>query len=288
MRKRLGLVLSLTLAACGSSSDQSSPAPASSASATDPTPVTPWSDVIEVDRVEVLQGTSTLLVEGTAPKKKQNAPIIVGRPGYVRIHARLTASTLANNIMSELLVTIPGQPDQTFTDTPKKLAEYDPSDLSSTFDFDLPATAFDKAARYKLTLKDAKNAAMTFSYPSTPDGLDFGAQDAPTLRVQFIPIKYQPLAGRLPALDDKTVEQYKQSLYKLYPTSKVEVSLHTQLDWPTVVEGDGTGWDQLLSAVMTTRRHDPVADDVASLGLDLLVREKGFRRGAFNPFLLGY
>lgn len=33
---------------------------------------------------------------------------------------------------------------------------------------------------------------------------------------------------------------------------------------------------------------DPVADDVASLALDLLVREAGYRRGALNPFLLGY
>jgi FdhE protein len=33
---------------------------------------------------------------------------------------------------------------------------------------------------------------------------------------------------------------------------------------------------------------DPVADDVAGLGLDLLLREKGYRRGAVNPFLLGY
>jgi FdhE protein len=33
---------------------------------------------------------------------------------------------------------------------------------------------------------------------------------------------------------------------------------------------------------------DPIADDVASLGLDLLLREKGYRRGAINPFLLGY
>lgn len=33
---------------------------------------------------------------------------------------------------------------------------------------------------------------------------------------------------------------------------------------------------------------DPIADDVASLGLDLLVREAGFRRGGVNPFLLGY
>ncbi|MFC5384571.1 formate dehydrogenase accessory protein FdhE [Aquamicrobium segne] len=33
---------------------------------------------------------------------------------------------------------------------------------------------------------------------------------------------------------------------------------------------------------------DPFADDVGSLGLDLLMRETNFRRGAFNPFLLGY
>ena len=33
---------------------------------------------------------------------------------------------------------------------------------------------------------------------------------------------------------------------------------------------------------------DPVADDVATLGLDMLVRESGYRRGAVNPFLLGY
>ncbi|MGP0091365.1 MAG: formate dehydrogenase accessory protein FdhE [Xanthobacteraceae bacterium] len=33
---------------------------------------------------------------------------------------------------------------------------------------------------------------------------------------------------------------------------------------------------------------DPVADDVASVGLDLLLRETGYRRGAVNPFLIGY
>jgi FdhE protein len=33
---------------------------------------------------------------------------------------------------------------------------------------------------------------------------------------------------------------------------------------------------------------DVVADDVATLGLDLLLRENGYRRGAVNPFLLGY
>ncbi|WP_414475119.1 formate dehydrogenase accessory protein FdhE [Microvirga sp. M2] len=32
---------------------------------------------------------------------------------------------------------------------------------------------------------------------------------------------------------------------------------------------------------------DPVADDIASMGLDLLLRDGEFRRGGFNPFLLG-
>jgi FdhE protein len=33
---------------------------------------------------------------------------------------------------------------------------------------------------------------------------------------------------------------------------------------------------------------DSVADDVATLGLDLLLRDEGYRRGAVNHFLLGY
>lgn len=33
---------------------------------------------------------------------------------------------------------------------------------------------------------------------------------------------------------------------------------------------------------------DVIADDVASLGLDLLVRETGFKRGGANPFLVGH
>jgi FdhE protein len=33
---------------------------------------------------------------------------------------------------------------------------------------------------------------------------------------------------------------------------------------------------------------EPLADDVASLGLDILMRDKEFFRGAANPFLLGY
>ncbi|MBK4215470.1 formate dehydrogenase accessory protein FdhE [Paracoccus caeni] len=46
-------------------------------------------------------------------------------------------------------------------------------------------------------------------------------------------------------------------------------------------------WVKILYQV---KNHslEPVADDVASLGLDLLMKETEFRRGGFNPYLAGY
>jgi FdhE protein len=48
---------------------------------------------------------------------------------------------------------------------------------------------------------------------------------------------------------------------------------------------------QCYVKIMAEDEHpelDPIADDVASLGLDLLVREAGYRRAGMNPFLLGF
>ncbi|MDB5617156.1 formate dehydrogenase accessory protein FdhE [Tardiphaga sp.] len=61
--------------------------------------------------------------------------------------------------------------------------------------------------------------------------------------------------------------------------------------------GNGTLWgetcDKCRGYVKILHQHknpalDPVADDVASLALDLLLREDSYRRGSVNPFLLGY
>ena len=47
------------------------------------------------------------------------------------------------------------------------------------------------------------------------------------------------------------------------------------------------GWVKILHQVRNAA-VEPVADDVASLGLDLLMQGTGYRRAGFNPFLIGY
>jgi FdhE protein len=69
------------------------------------------------------------------------------------------------------------------------------------------------------------------------------------------------------------------------------------IGYQEVEGGDGTvkaetcdNCHRYVKVLYQTRHPDlePVADDVASLGLDLLLSRGDYRRGGFNPFLLGY
>ena len=69
------------------------------------------------------------------------------------------------------------------------------------------------------------------------------------------------------------------------------------ISYQEIEGGDGTLWGETCESchgyAKILHQHknpglDPVADDVASLALDILLRENGYRRGSVNPFLLGY
>ncbi len=60
---------------------------------------------------------------------------------------------------------------------------------------------------------------------------------------------------------------------------------------PSTVKAETCGSCNRYVKILEQREDaslDPVADDVATLALDLLLRDSDFRRGAVNPFLLGY
>ena len=47
------------------------------------------------------------------------------------------------------------------------------------------------------------------------------------------------------------------------------------------------GWTKVLYQARDPA-VDPIADDVASLGLDAMLKGADWQRGGFNPFLAGY
>jgi hypothetical protein len=90
---------------------------------------------------------------------------------------------------------------------------------------------------------------------------------APKLKVRFVPVKYEADgSNRLPPLDEQTLDAYRSALYRMYPVSRVELTVREAIAWPLEVRGGGEGWSELLDAVMKTRDEDDVQDDVYYVG----------------------
>ncbi len=271
-RRTAALVAMMTAAACGGTSETVSrvePAPT-------PTPMTETSPAptlaerVEVDNIAVLQGTTVTLVQGAAAKKNRNAPVIAGRPALVRVHARaIDTKARLSNLGAELQITTAGKKDVVVQEAPKALVALDDADLDTTFNFELDADVLAPGSALSVSLTDPAVADDQAVFPTDGSTFAIGARDdAPTLRVRFVPVRYdQDGSGRLPTLDAATIEAHRKALYTMYPTRVIEIDVRAPLPWPTAVDATGQGWDELLSAIVDTRRTDLVDDDVFYVGV---------------------
>jgi len=229
-------------------------------------------DLVVVDQVAVYQGVKVTLANEEAIVATPNAPVVPGRPAYVRVHARrrLGSAGAVGPLVARLTLRAPGGPDVVLTDGPKRLAVLDDAAVASTFNFQLAAEQVRSDATYAVDLVDpTAERGGASHFPAEAETTSFGVGPlAPTLKVRFVPVRYQADgSSRLSPLDRPTLEAYKDALFKMYPVANVDVSVRNEISWPTVIAPTGEGWDQLLSAIIETRSDDDVADDVYYVGI---------------------
>ncbi len=257
-----GLAVVGALGACGGGGTT-----ATSTNGTEPPPAaTALADEVEIDHVSVNQAVQVTVFDDAAPKTP-NAPIIAGRPGLVRIHARTIDKKVKRPapLTGTLRVKVPGKGDLVPEAIVRKLAPIDPSDLASTFSFELPPEAFAAGTKLAFSLTDAAmpgDPGVTLPFEDGALALDV-KDTATTLKVQIVPVRYGADGSkRTPDLSDAALSFYRESLYKMYPVAKVDMSVRDAIDWPLAVNPDGDGWDGLLEQIIRLRRTDVVADDV--------------------------
>ncbi len=269
--RRFAALVTMTMAAaCGGTTETAPRAEVTPAPAAPVAPAPTLAERVEVDNIGVLQGTTVTLVEDATAKKKRNAPVIAGRPALVRVHARsLNARGRLPKLGAELRVSTPGKDDVVVREAPKPMLTLDDSDLDTTFNFELAETVLAPASALSVTLAAPSAPDDVATFPTDGTTFAIGSRDdAPALRVRFVPVRYdQDGSGRLPGLDAATVEAHRRALYKMYPTRTVEVDVRAPLPWPSAVEATGQGWDELLNAIVDTRRRDLVDDDVFYVGV---------------------
>ncbi len=228
----------------------------------------PFSQVLTIDQISVYQGVKVTLVDGAEPMTP-TAPIIPGRPALVRAATKAPIGSKLAKLTAELRVRAPGKPDVVVLSgprTPKPLVE---GDLASTFSWELTADQVVEGAALSIQIRDDSGAdPNVVRYPAEGDlALNVDAF-APKLRVKFLPIKYEADASnRIPSMEPRIIEAYKDALYRMYPVASVEITVRDVLAWPLEVYSDGTGWGELLDAVIETRDDDKAADDLYYVGV---------------------
>ena len=254
---------------CGSSSDATSTAPPA---ATAPAaPAKTAASELAVDEVAVYQAVKATIVSAGAPVAlaKQNAPIIAGRPAFVRVFVKAIGRTRPM-IEGELHVKRAGKPELVLKDSGRSVVpELDDSSLDDTLNFTVPAEDMTADATFSVKAAVKLDSGDVIRFPADGSALSFNAKTASQkLRVEFVPITYSadPTASPLtPDLGDQAA--LKQTLYTLYPTAEVDITVRAGFTWSSPVKADGPGWDALLNGVMELRRADKVDPSVYYVGV---------------------
>lgn len=257
----------LALVACGGGDEPAAPRPGTDTEATEPPPSI--AENVEVDQVAVLQATTALLFDEAEARAERNAPVIAQRPGLLRVHARPKKRRIRTPpLVAEVRLRSGGE-EIVLRDGPKRLVTLDEGDPSSAFVFELPPERVTADATLSITISDPASPAPGAVFPADGTAFPLEAKDsAPALRVKFVPIRYDNDGSqRLPDLSERRVAYYRDELYKMYPVSRVEVSVREQLVWPLLVDSRGEGWDALLDAVMDLRVKDAAPDDEYYVGV---------------------
>jgi len=82
-----------------------------------------------------------------------------------------------------------------------------------------------------------------------------------------VPVQYNADAsGRTPDTSDEQLAMYRDVLYRIYPTGKVEITVHDPFPWAGVIQGNFTGFDAILKAIGGLRSQDNPDPDVYYYG----------------------
>ncbi len=217
---------------------------------------------LAISEIAVFQGVKISLWKGSTISA-HNAPVVAGRPGLVRVYVTPQAGWSAKAVNAQLTLTSGGAA-QTYTDTKTLSGASSEASLASTFDFDLPATAFnaDTTATVELTVPKGTGAASGGA--AMVSGVGFAADNpGSTLKIVFVPVKYMADgSGRLPDTSAAQMAIYQQTMMKLYPAKSVTITVHAPWSWSSTISASGSGFDTILNSLSTLRQTDKAAADV--------------------------
>ncbi len=197
-------------------------------------------------------------------------PVVVDRPGVIRIYKEILDASLDQNTrVTFRYVDADGATQEIKAG---KLIRLDSDDTKSgsVVDIELPAAVFHEALEYQIVVTNGRKQLL-YAYPE--DGTSFAPLYADVrsqvVNVVVVPVKYgSGSTSRLPDTSDAQMNRLSEQMRALYPVSQVNLTVRdTPLVWNRQISPDGSGWDELLYGILQARQDDGVPDDTYYYGM---------------------
>jgi hypothetical protein len=233
----------------------------------------PLVDGLAIAEVAVFQGVKIDVMKGGAGVSVRNAPVVAKRNGLVRVYvAAPSASYSPHEVTAELRLTMGEETLAVLKDTKTLSAASTDATLASTFNFDVPGENLPMGVSYSVALTDpalktGASEGTDARFPKTGSQALGVKSSGDQLKVVVVPVKYNAdSSGRTPAIDDAQIEVYRKTMFAMYPAAKVDVTVHAPMPWSGKISASGSGFSQVLNAVLALRQKDKAPDDVYYFG----------------------
>jgi hypothetical protein len=226
---------------------------------------------LTISQISLFQGLEAQVMKDGAATTSPNVPVVAGKAGLLRVFVRPDGSWMQHIVRVHVEMTAGGVALPALDATQAIAVESNAADLTSTINFDLPAETVTADMTFSVGLYEvndgSQGAADGARYPATGE-VPLGATETGSVKVLLIPVQYgADGSNRMPATDETVIAAFRDRMKLLYPVRDVEITLGSPFEWNQAVDADGTGWDELLNAILYKRIDDGVAPDVYYYGL---------------------
>lgn len=236
-------------------------------------PAPPLAAGLSITDVAVFQAVKVPVVTAGAAvaPSARNAPVIVGRPALVRVYVTPDPAYDGAPVTAELRLVDGTSRLPIVKDTKSIASASTDADVASTFNFEVPAESLPAGVSYQvlLTSKSGKvpNGTSAARFPSDGGVQSLDAQASGKLKIVIVPVKYDyDGSGRTPDVSAAQLERYRQTFMAQYAVTDVEVTTREPWSYASAIAATGSGFSQVLDAVMELRKADSAATDVYYYG----------------------
>lgn len=221
---------------------------------------------VALGELALYQAVKRPLMVGGAPASS-TTPIVAGRDALLRVFVTTDGAYDGSPITAQLALE-----NGSYQEVTQALSG--PStddDLASTLNFLIPGEVMDAAFAYRITLgrpAASGEPPSTVVFPSSGFDPAPAADPGSALFVELVPLLYAADGtNRAPDTSTEQLALIRDHLLGVFPVPDVVLTLHAPVSYPSPVQANGTGWQDLIDFMAAQRAADGPAYEVYYFGL---------------------